>query len=598
MILSRNSVDLVKTVHNRMKFKHVDRLRSNLKVNRDRTKSAPVHVQSSVFTKPLTSKKLQNGSDLDFNLCFSPGGFLIPYYLGVIYCLRRLGCLSTATPIAGTSAGALAAAFIVSEASFEDCMNITKTIQKQLLEEGYGRKVIDILRDFLPKDVHGKASGKIGIGLTVYSPGKSLSGQVLTQFESKSEFVDAVAASCYIPYYLGPKLGIEKEDGFIYSDGTLTNFFAEFPECSSSSRSQTITISALPKSNRVLFDRRAVDISPDLRQSSDIPSAWKILWNGLVPLALNEIDDYALKGYSDTLLWAEEALQLDRNGNLVDVIRWSLELGVRYISFYAFSIENFNRSSQEVEELMSLSEEKYKELLEKSALSDQYTVEIRVIGDLSLPRKSVQSAAARVMKRTQDGPPNQAVVNICFCYTSSQDICRAVDICRSQLLGGVDEGTLSQFLLTEDCPEVDLLVRTSGETRLSDFLLIQCRHSVIVFEKVLWPAFSLMNFASVIFKYSQCIRKNASKMPKELQIRNSHAGASTVSAEKPGAFSSPRPKEHDSSEEGDRMEFESYNQELPSSCSYKETQRYPADVLVAMLKEQKRSWLETSTKLD
>lgn len=58
-----------------------------------------------------------------------------------------------------------------------------------------------------------------------------------------------------------------------------------------------------------------MDISPDLRPSSDIPSVWKIVWNGLVPLRLDEIDDYAQKGYSDTVLWAQEALKQNTNNN-------------------------------------------------------------------------------------------------------------------------------------------------------------------------------------------------------------------------------------------------------------------------------------------
>jgi len=169
--------------------------------------------------------------------------------------------LSGDTPICGTSAGALAAAFVFSGASFTDCMALTRDIQQQLLDKGYGRKVIDILRialqvfllnctsnlsvfikDFLPEDIHGRANGKVGIGVTVYSPGKPIFGEVLTDFTTKTEFVDAVAASCYIPYFLGPKLGIEREDGCIYSDGMPTTFFPEFPQNSSSSRSQTLTV--------------------------------------------------------------------------------------------------------------------------------------------------------------------------------------------------------------------------------------------------------------------------------------------------------------------------------------------------------------------
>lgn len=146
----------------------------------------------------------------------------------------------------------------------------------------------------------------MGIGLTVYSPKLRRFGRVLTQFDTKLDFVDAVAASCYIPFYLGPRLGIERTDGYIYSDGMPTQFFPDFPETSPAFRSQTITVSPFPAANRVLFDSRSVDISPDLRDASEIPSVWRILWNGLVPLRLNEIESYAEKGYSDALLWAQQ----------------------------------------------------------------------------------------------------------------------------------------------------------------------------------------------------------------------------------------------------------------------------------------------------
>lgn len=70
-----------------------------------------------------------------------------------------------------------------------------------------------------------------------------------------------------------------------------------------------------------------MDISPDLRHPSDIPNVWKIIWNGLVPLRLHEIDEYAQKGYSDTVLWAQESLKHNTNNNIdIEDIKQELNL--------------------------------------------------------------------------------------------------------------------------------------------------------------------------------------------------------------------------------------------------------------------------------
>lgn len=71
-----------------------------------------------------------------------------------------------------------------------------------------------------------------------------------------------------------------------------------------------------------------------------------------------------------------------------------------------------------------------------------------------------------------------------FVVSSSQEVCRAVDICQTHVKRKVEEGDLSRLCFTEGCPDVDLLIRTSGETRLSDFLNLQCRNAKLVFDKV------------------------------------------------------------------------------------------------------------------
>ena len=128
-------------------------------------------------------------------------------------------------------------------------------------------------------------------------------------------------------------------------------------------------------------------------------------------------------------------------GKMIEAIRWCLELGVGHISVYgtlfsspqkslhsssqplslspAFSVDNFKRSPEEVSSLMVLAESKYKELAAENGLAEKESVEIRVIGDLSLAPPSVRSAAARMMKETSKigADKRRAVLNICFSYS-------------------------------------------------------------------------------------------------------------------------------------------------------------------------------------
>ncbi|KAL4451804.1 hypothetical protein ABPG75_007466 [Micractinium tetrahymenae] len=221
---------------------------------------------------------------------------------------------------------------------------------------------------------------------------------------------------------------------------------------------------------------------------------------------------------------------------LIDALEWCLELGVRCVSVYAFSIDNYRRSGEEVATLMQLAQEKLAHMLQECDVLTRHGVQVRVIGDLSLAPREVQAAAAAVMAATAHH--DRAVLNLCFSYTASEELLHALDslaasgssgssgsntgphaaagsnvAAASAALGSSGSSTdmgsspsaadLDQHLYTAGCPPVDLLVRTSGETRLSDFLLWQSRHALLIFTPVLWPDFGFADLVAAIMQFQR-----------------------------------------------------------------------------------------------
>ncbi|KAK9867160.1 hypothetical protein WJX84_004382 [Apatococcus fuscideae] len=192
---------------------------------------------------------------------------------------------------------------------------------------------------------------------------------------------------------------------------------------------------------------------------------------------------------------------------LLDALEWCLDLGIACVSVYAFSIENFRRSPLEVEALMLLAEHKLTELMQESALIQRYGVRVRVLGELSLLPESVHHVAHRIMAATASH--TACTLNICFSYTSSQEMARAVAETRKDLqqhplsTSQEVELLLESHLDTQGMPPVGLLIRTSGERRLSDFLLWQSCFAQLVFLNVLWPDFSFWCFLKALLDYQR-----------------------------------------------------------------------------------------------
>lgn len=190
---------------------------------------------------------------------------------------------------------------------------------------------------------------------------------------------------------------------------------------------------------------------------------------------------------------------------LAETLRWCMNLGIREVTVYAFSIENFRRSKDEVDGLMELSREKFTKLLEEREHLKKHGVCIRVLGDVSLLPLDVQQLIAQAVLETKHY--NQCFLNMCFAYTSRHEISNAV----KEMAWGVEQGLLkpsdvsesllNSCLYTSKSPNPDLLIRTSGELRLSDFLLWQTSYSCLVFQSVLWPEYSFWNLCKAVLQF-------------------------------------------------------------------------------------------------
>ncbi|XP_013161683.1 PREDICTED: dehydrodolichyl diphosphate syntase complex subunit DHDDS [Papilio xuthus] len=199
---------------------------------------------------------------------------------------------------------------------------------------------------------------------------------------------------------------------------------------------------------------------------------------------------------------------------LSETLKWCLDLGVPEVTVYAFSIENFKRSEEEVAALMDLARDKFKRLLDEIELINEWGVRIHVAGRLSMLPEDLRSLVAKAMLATKNN--NILQLNIAYAYTGRDEISRGA----SHIIDGIqnkdlspediDEDLLSQTL---DLGEAELLVRTSGEVRLSDFMLWQVSRTVLYFTDVLWPEFSIWNLLAAIIHF----QRNAPPVLPELE---------------------------------------------------------------------------------
>jgi len=184
------------------------------------------------------------------------------------------------------------------------------------------------------------------------------------------------------------------------------------------------------------------------------------------------------------------------------------DLGIRYLTLFAFSSENWSRPVEEVNHLMGLFRYFFRK--EIKALCDA-GVRVKFIGNISKLPEDIQTLIDEIKERTKDN--TKLVLTIALSYGSQSEMVAAMKELGEKIKAGevapedIDESMISRHLETADIPDPDLLIRTSGEQRLSNFLLWQCAYTEFVFLDVLWPDFRKDDLLAAVEEYGSRNRR-------------------------------------------------------------------------------------------
>jgi undecaprenyl diphosphate synthase len=191
-----------------------------------------------------------------------------------------------------------------------------------------------------------------------------------------------------------------------------------------------------------------------------------------------------------------------------EVVEGALAAGVDVLTVFAFSQENWQRPADEIFALMELLEEYIaKEMAELKTRG----VTVRFLGDLDRLPDSQRAAVERLMAHTGGG--SRLALNICISYGGRAELARAARLLAEEARAGrldpaeIDEDAVAARLYTADFPDPDLLIRTSGELRLSNFLLWQLAYAELYVTPVLWPDFSRRHLFEAILEYQRRDRR-------------------------------------------------------------------------------------------
>lgn len=176
---------------------------------------------------------------------------------------------------------------------------------------------------------------------------------------------------------------------------------------------------------------------------------------------------------------------------VMEVLKILWEAGVKVCTLYAFSIENFERNKDEVNAVMKIAEEKFGEVVGNPDIH-KYKVRIKAIGRVDLLPEEVQKAIREAESETAEY--SDSILNVAIGYSGRAELVDAVKAIGRRIESGeldpsrIDEAIIESHLYTNGTPDPDLIIRTSGEERLSGFLLWQSAYSELYFAQIYWPA--------------------------------------------------------------------------------------------------------------
>ncbi len=236
---------------------------------------------------------------------------------------------------------------------------------------------------------------------------------------------------------------------------------------------------------------------------------WRQIKNGPSPHHIGLIVDGNRRFARDRGLVSHQGHMVGSE-KLEEFLHWCWELEIRIVTLFGFSTENYKRTSEEVDFLMSLILQKLKDF-QVDPLVMKRRVKIRVIGRREYLSDEMIREIEKVEAMTRENDHFQ--LNIAISYGGRAEIVDAVKRIASEIeqgginLDDIDEELISKYMYTEGIPDPDLIIRTSGERRLSGFLLWQSHYSELYFSEVFWPAFRMIDFWRAIRTYQQRERR-------------------------------------------------------------------------------------------
>lgn len=189
---------------------------------------------------------------------------------------------------------------------------------------------------------------------------------------------------------------------------------------------------------------------------------------------------------------------------LEDVLEWCMEIGVRMLTVYAFSTENVGRPKEEVDVLMRMFVENFRRLGDEPRVH-KHKIRVRVLGQRELLPEDLREAIEYAERRTEGY--DQYFFNLAVGYGGREEILQAIRKVAEAVKEGrldiedIDEKKFAEFLYTKDMPDPDLILRTSGEERISNFLLWQLAYSELYFSDIYWPGFRKIDFLRAVRSY-------------------------------------------------------------------------------------------------
>ena len=199
-----------------------------------------------------------------------------------------------------------------------------------------------------------------------------------------------------------------------------------------------------------------------------------------------------------------------RNGTeaVQKIVEAAAKMGVKHLTLYAFSTENWNRPKQEVSTLMDLL---IRALRRELAKMIKNNIQLKSIGNISQLPPEVEKELCDTIDKTKSN--DGMVLTLALNYGARQELTHAMQQIASKVKNNiispenVDETIINEHLYTQNLPPVDLLIRTSGEQRISNFLLWQIAYAELYFSEVLWPDFNEKHFEEAINSYQKRERR-------------------------------------------------------------------------------------------